>query len=45
MLENFSLYQVAVEGNIGSGKSTCLEYFKNHKQVEVIILYLDMCKE
>lgn len=29
---------MAVEGNIGSGKSTCLEYFKKQKQVEVIYI-------
>lgn len=33
---------MAVEGNIGSGKSTCLEYFKKQKQVEVIHTYMDI---
>ena len=29
------IFQVAVEGNIGSGKSTCLEYFRKQKMVDV----------
>ncbi|KAL4221593.1 thymidine kinase 2 [Mactra antiquata] len=29
-------FTVAVEGNIGSGKSTCLEYFRKQKEVEVV---------
>ncbi|XP_052760128.1 thymidine kinase 2, mitochondrial-like [Mya arenaria] len=29
-------FTVAVEGNIGSGKSTCLEYFHKQKEVEVV---------
>lgn len=29
-------FTVAVEGNIGSGKSTCLEYFRKQKSVDVV---------
>ncbi len=31
----FSFEQVCVEGNIGSGKSTMLEFFKDNPDIEV----------
>jgi len=33
-------FKVAVEGNIGSGKTTFLQYFKRAETVEVIIYSL-----
>ena len=34
--------QVSIEGNIGCGKTTLLEYFKSSKVVEVILLILSV---
>lgn len=28
-------FRVAIEGNVGSGKSTLIKYFENFKEVEV----------
>lgn len=37
-------FTVAVEGNIGSGKSTFLQYFKNSKSAEVLMEPVEMWK-
>jgi len=36
-------FRVAIEGNVGSGKSTLIKYFENFKEVETNAVSLVSC--
>ncbi|XP_050533310.1 deoxynucleoside kinase-like [Daktulosphaira vitifoliae] len=45
ILNNMKPFRVAIEGNVGSGKSTLIKYFKNFKDVEANLEPIEMWRD